>query len=996
MQKKHRLCALMLIITLFFTLLTPMYANAEELSFGEDFKLVGEQSFIKTEDENGSIYYGTTGNDEIGKEPSFDISTVSTPEDYYNITNGGNSKKAIASLSASEMPSFVDNSTSIYFPEIGNQGSLGSCTCWAQVYYQFTYMMNKDRGVATTAENTYSPQWSYNVVAGTTDNIGPYYVAYSFMKNQGNVFLSQVPYTLDTSSISPTEEIWKTSIKNRIEDFYKFEDIGDKGKEITSADDDDLIPIKTAISNGDILAYSTYISSWKTTTIKTNSSAPENNKYANEEAVWGQIGKEGGHRMTIVGYNDDLWIDINNNDRVDSGETGAFKIANSWGDTYANKGFNWIAYDALNEVSCVEGVEHNSSRQSIFSEISGITILKQGTNADIYLKYTVNTADRSQVSVNLIAEKDGTIYNRSAYSNEKTGVGLAYDGSNEATDATMILLMNNVADGIKSDNFSDYDFSVRFEDNANDSNILTVKNTEIIDETKNKVYKVSNTYPFTLNNEEKTVQITQNTLDHAVVYYRGYKAPSINYKLENGSFLSENVLMEATTERRGYTHKFVIDLKGKNNAKLYFTDSENAVDNNNGAYFTAKRGLNYYVTENVCDPVDVKVISEAGGVNDVNNLSRFTVEASGGYEPYLYRYTAKNLETGKEEIIDYTEDNTDGFYFREEGKHRVTVDVKDFSDAVSTSYIDIEIKNLPFEFESLTSDSYINLVGNEIRFVTKTKNEQIKYTGRVNNDYTFEIKDSSGNTVFTNTKKGDNCNMNYRYSETAQKYTPQKSGVYTITVSSTDGNKEYAEISYTFKVVDKTIGDTDGSGDITVMDATNIQRYLVNLIKEPTIMPELSDCDKSELVNIMDATYIQRYLAHADKSAFVGEVIEYIPPTEPQTQPPTVPTEKPTDALKNNKVTFTNSFYWSDTMYCYYWSDTNTNMVNWPGKAMSNIGTNDFGETMYSIDLPQDVTYIIFTNGAAQTTDISYSGGEVRYFPLNTTDSKGNKLVSTW
>ena len=676
---------------------------------------------------------------------------------------------------------------------------------------------------------------------------------------------------------------------------------------------------------------------------------------------------------------------------------GAFKIANSWGSDYANKGFNWVAYDALNEVSCVDGVEHNSSRESIFREICGITVLKQGTNADIYLKYTLNTADRSQVSVNLIAEKDGTIYKRPAYSNEYSGVGMAYDGSKEATDATMILLMNNVGDGITSENFSDYDFSVKIEDKTKDSKILTVKNVEIVDETANKVYKVSNTYPFTLDGNEKTVQITENSLNHAVVYYRGYKNPSINYKLANGSFLSDAVTMEATTERRGYTHKFVIDLKNNSEAKLYFTDSENAVDNNNGKYFTVKKGLNYFATENIADPVEIKIKSEFAQVNDINNYSVFSAEVSGGYEPYIYKYTAKNLDTGKEEVIDFLDKNTGGFYFRDAGKYRLTVDVKDFSESVTTSYMDFEIQNLPFEFESLSSDNVTNLVGNEICFVTKTKNEQIKYTGRVNNDYTFEIKDSSGNTVFKNTKKGDNGNMSYRYTQTAQKYTPHKAGVYTVTVSSTDSNKEYAQMSYTFKVVDKTIGDTDASGDITVMDATNVQRYLVNLIDEKTIMLELSDCDKSNLVNIMDATYIQRYLAHSDKYGFVGNIIEYIPPTEPETVAPTVaPTIAPTEVPKNNKVTFTNSFNWSGTIYCYYWSDANTTMTSWPGKAMTNAGSNDFGETLYTLDLPQDVTYIIFTNGSKQTTDIKYIGGDVKYYPLTTTDSKGNHLVETW
>ena len=63
------------------------------------------------------------------------------------------------------LPDSVDNSTSPYFPAIGNQGSMGSCTSWAHVYYSFTYAINKSRGIKTTPENTYSPQWSYNLTS---------------------------------------------------------------------------------------------------------------------------------------------------------------------------------------------------------------------------------------------------------------------------------------------------------------------------------------------------------------------------------------------------------------------------------------------------------------------------------------------------------------------------------------------------------------------------------------------------------------------------------------------------------------------------------------------------------------------------------------------------------------------------------------------------------------------------------------------------------------
>ena len=61
------------------------------------------------------------------------------------------------------------NSDSIYFPPIGDQGGIGSCTAWATTYYQFTYAANKLNNIQTTANNAYSPSWTYNYINGGID-----------------------------------------------------------------------------------------------------------------------------------------------------------------------------------------------------------------------------------------------------------------------------------------------------------------------------------------------------------------------------------------------------------------------------------------------------------------------------------------------------------------------------------------------------------------------------------------------------------------------------------------------------------------------------------------------------------------------------------------------------------------------------------------------------------------------------------------------------------
>lgn len=68
------------------------------------------------------------------------------------------------------------------------------------------------------------------------------------------------------------------------------------------------------------------------------------------------------------------------------------------------------------------------------------------------------------------------------------------------------------------------------------------------------------------------------------------------------------------------------------------------------------------------------------------------------------------------------------------------------------------------------------------------------------------------------------------------------------------------------------LGDADGDGNISVYDATAIQRYLVSLPNEH-FDPAAADADGENGVTVLDATEIQRYLVNLPANANIGKKI---------------------------------------------------------------------------------------------------------------------------
>ena len=555
------------------------------------------------------------------------------------------------------LPDVVDNSQSKYFPPILSQGSQGSCVAWSQAYYQFTYEMNKSMDRESTKENCFSPTFVYNM-SNYGEDVGcfPNNTYYNMMKI-GVAPLSTVPYTMEEHrNWYPSESIWQEAAKYRVDEFKVLPNFRTgTGKHVTHPDDPDLTQIETLLSEGHILSFGAYIHRWKLSKIKENSACPANTPYIGEEVVTAtspDIGNGYGHRMTIVGYNDDIWVDVNGNNAVDEGEMGAFKVANSYGTWWKNDGFIWFAYDNINITTSIPGGLSYRTMSGIV-DVTKITVLPYNSDADMYIRYTLNTSDRHNTVVTITAEKDGKSYTAVAGPHHESPYlsnHYSLDGTTTATDGTLIFMLSNVVPDITSDTINDYKWSIEFEDTEADSKKLVVKNTEIVDNSTGRVGKVKEALGFSLDGTSKTLTFSALSSPLKVLYYTGFDTPYINYTDAKGNSVTEEI--PADTSKEGYTHKYIFKNGIGENSTVTFSDGDKLTDDNNGAGYTLEGNENYCTTEYT---VTAKIIGDADrsgivNIKDATHLQKFIALLVSDEE--IDKETA---DTDKDNSIDITD-----------------------------------------------------------------------------------------------------------------------------------------------------------------------------------------------------------------------------------------------------------------------------------------------------------------------------------------------------
>ncbi len=214
------------------------------------------------------------------------------------------------------------------------------------------------------------------------------------------------------------------------------------------------------------------------------------------------------------------------------------------------------------------------------------------------------------------------------------------------------------------------------------------------------------------------------------------------------------------------------------------------------------------------------------------------------------------------------------------------------------------------------------------------------------------------------------------------------SSVISITVAASDDGKFY-------------LGDADLSSVVNIKDATLIQKHSAGLSEITDKAYICADVDKNDAVNVKDATAIQKYIAGMEnvygiesELAFEEESTVSTEPTETThaTEPTTPEKEEKMDT--NITIYFSNNKNWV-TVNAYLYNEVKgIEKAEWPGTPMTLLGTNDFGEKIYKMDVDvSEYNRVVFNNGSrSQTMNAALSVASSGFYIANDTPKQSLAL----
>lgn len=212
-----------------------------------------------------------------------------------------------------------------YCPRPGDQGQFGTCVAFAVAYHARTILWGMENRVTNKIRLTtaaFSPTFVYEQIKSpedTTCSLGSNPIAaLELMKNVGTAPLYSVPYHCG-GKVSDAAMLQATDYT--ITDYQTLFSAEIVDREVRVKSVKKSLAEGYPVVLGFIVTESFYTSSlvWRPTATDA-----------------GATGDHGRHAMVVVGYDDTRF-------------GGAFRVLNSWGDKWADKGYVWIPYEHFAE-----------------------------------------------------------------------------------------------------------------------------------------------------------------------------------------------------------------------------------------------------------------------------------------------------------------------------------------------------------------------------------------------------------------------------------------------------------------------------------------------------------------------------------------------------------------------------------------------------------------------------------------------------------------------
>lgn len=199
-----------------------------------------------------------------------------------------------------------------WLPAVGSQGEQSSCVAWATTYYMRSYYENR-QNYTLVKQTPLSPSFLYNQLKKQDAscksglNIGR---ALEFLKLKGAPPLRSFPYSQNNCSALPDQAVESVATQFKIESWRR----------LTKGNLDD---VKGEIARDRPVVIGMIVSE----------KFKDFRGKSNFDELISESATRGGHAMTVVGYDD---------------ARQAFRLVNSWGQQWGDRGFAWISYESFN------------------------------------------------------------------------------------------------------------------------------------------------------------------------------------------------------------------------------------------------------------------------------------------------------------------------------------------------------------------------------------------------------------------------------------------------------------------------------------------------------------------------------------------------------------------------------------------------------------------------------------------------------------------------